>query len=218
MQQSIIWLILQQKVKGVSPHQLPLFLWAIVLRFNSNQQLPRMFLKENYVYQLFDTEEDFINISLVEKLLDDVEVQSLSKDQRFMYIRYKYVKGSHEMKHYAQVIPILQQLIELHAEGIVHSDVRTTNIVFSDDGRTATLIDFDLAAKEGTLYPETYNAFLPERHDSAQGMLTRKREHDCHSLSVILAQTRFFSPKILERVCKGELFKAAEELKSMLGD
>lgn len=65
---------------------------------------------------------------------------------------------------------------------MVHSDIRFSNIVFSSDGRSASLIDFDLAADVDTWYPENYNHDIKERHHHALAGYPTKKEHDCHSL------------------------------------
>ena len=127
----------------------------------------------------------------------------LSKDERFQYLRYRYREGEHKVNNVAQVILLLQQLNKVHDEGFVHSDIRHTNIVSSYDGKHAWLIDFDLAAKEGTPYPATYNSFLEERHPFASPRKPRKKEHDCHSLSVILKRNGVRS-KIVENVRTGK--------------
>ena len=49
---------------------------------------------------------------------------------------------------------VLKALDHLHDQNIVHSDIQLANIVFTQD--TSYLIDFDLADKEGILYPGIY--------------------------------------------------------------
>ena len=169
-----------------------------------SKKIPRVFVVEDKVYKLFDTHADSTNLSLVRQILDDeAECVHLSKDERFQYLRYRYREGEHRVNNVAQVILLLQQLNKVHDEGFVHSDIRHTNIVSSYDGKHAWLIDFDLAAKEGTPYPATYNSFLEERHPFASPRKPRKKEHDCHSLSVILKRNGVRS-KIVENVRTGK--------------
>ena len=58
--------------------------------------------------------------------------------------------------------PLLLQLSKLHGKGLVHSDVRNTNIIFTNNG-----IDFDLVEREGVKYPTLYNNDIPERAPGA---------------------------------------------------
>ena len=174
----------------------------------------RVFVVDDKVYKLFDTDADSTNLSLVRQILDDeAECVHLSKDERFQYLRYRYREGDHVVKSIAQVILILRQLNKVHAAGFVHSDVRRTNIVFSYNGKHAWLIDFDLAAKEGTPYPATYNSFIKERHPSASPRQPRKKEHDCYSLGVILKRNGVRS-EIVDQVKAGKdkLSEIAEQL------
>ena len=173
-----------------------------------------MFVVDDKVCKLFDTDADSTNLSLVRQILDDeAECVHLSKDERFQYLRYRYREGDHRVKSIAQVILILRQLNKVHAAGFVHFDVRHTNIVFSYKGKHAWLIDFDLAAMEGTPYPATYNSFLEERHPSASPRQPRKKEHDCYSLGVILERNGVRS-EIVDQVKAGKdkLSEIAEQL------
>ena len=179
---------------------------------NSVYQLPRVFFQEGWVYKLFDTDKEFLNIELVTRFLDKyVEQHRLSKDGRFTYLKYRYLEGNHEISTRTHAICILRQLQELHNEGIVHSDIRKVNIVFCGDGN-ASLIDFDLADNEGTNYPKAYNAQLDERHSSAQAHMPRKKEHDCYSLHFILAEAHLFHTDFLEAVQHCRLQTATEML------
>ena len=179
-----------------------------------SKKIPRVFEVDDKVYKLFDTDADSTNLSLVRQILDDeAECVHLSKDERFQYLRYRYREGDHRVKSIAQVILILRQLNKVHAAGFVHSDVRHTNIVFSYDGKHAWLIDFDLAAKEGTPYPATYNSVLDERHDEASPRQPRKKEHDCYSLGVILERNGVRSEIVHQvKAGKDKLSEIAEQL------
>ena len=179
-----------------------------------SKKIPRVFVVEDKVYKLFDTNADSTNLSLVQQILDsEAQCVHLSKDERFQYLRYRYRKGDHRVKSIAQVILLLQQLNKVHAAGFVHSDVRQTNIAFSYDGKHAWLIDFDLAAKEGTPYPATYNSFLEERHPSASPRKPRKKEHDCYSLGVILERNEVRSEIVHQvKAGKDKLSEIADQL------
>ena len=60
----------------------------------------------------------------------------------------------------------------------------SVNVVFSDQ---SFLIDYDLAAEEGTHYPTCYNTKFPERHSTAIPGYPRKKEHDIFALQVIIS-------------------------------
>ena len=70
----------------------------------------------------------------------------------------------------------------------VHGDIRVTNIVFpsaeAEDG--GVLIDFDLVREELTEYPSDYNDKLSERHPDAYAHQPMKKEHERHSLAVVI--------------------------------
>ena len=96
-----------------------------------------------------------------------------------------------------------------------HSDVRLLNIVFSNDGDNAWLIDFDLATKEGTSYPYNYNTSLHERHPSATPGALRKKEHDCYALSVIMHDNEFPDSLVKQVECgKDHLSEIAKHFSS----
>ena len=70
----------------------------------------------------------------------------------------------------------MNALAKLHAEDYVHGDIRKENLLFRRNGINAWIIDFDLAGKEGTLYPSTYNhRGIDEHHSAAISLLPRKR-------------------------------------------
>ena len=108
--------------------------------------------------QLLDTDS--------QQYLPDLKVTRLPAG--YMMLQYSYIEET-------KVVPVLAifrsaftALEKLHEKGIVHSDVRTWNIVFTTDG-IVKLIDFDLAGKVGENYPENYNHLSEERHPDAQG-------------------------------------------------
>ena len=71
---------------------------------------------------------------------------------------------------------------------IVHSDIRCSNVLFAEDGRSAFLIDFDLAAKENTPYPQDFNHVdINEHHKNAKAGYPRKKIHDQFSLKQVIS-------------------------------
>jgi predicted Ser/Thr protein kinase len=70
-----------------------------------------------------------------------------SGKNKIVIIKYKYTPVNHLPGNVAQIIPLLQQLRQLDHDGIVHADIRASNIIFSD--QRSLFIDFDLSGKEG---------------------------------------------------------------------
>lgn len=182
-------------------------------------QVPRVFLKDGYVYKMFDVEVNFLNLDLVRTFLNNdayVQVQYLSKDERFVVLQYEYIDGDHDIKDRKQAIPVLDQLIRIHSMNMVHSDIRKVNLVFCDDSITASFIDFDLADKVDTAYPENYNYLLKERHSNAVPGWPREKEHDFYSLWHVLQDSAFFEKSTLKKVKNGDLLGAKAELERFL--
>ena len=83
----------------------------------------------------------------------------------------------------------MNDLGTLHELGYVHGDIRSENLVFSQENGKAWIIDFDLAGKEGTYYPVNYNHLrINKRHSTAKAGFPRKKEHDRNALSVIFGR------------------------------
>ena len=72
-------------------------------------------------------------------------------------------------------------LRDLHSNGLVHGDVRATNLLFGK-GEDAYLIDFDFLSTKGSLYCNNYNDTLVERHPDAKKNRRMLPEHDWYSL------------------------------------
>jgi len=81
-------------------------------------------------------------------------------------------------------------LQKLHERGYVHGDVRVKNILFSYDGKTSYLIDFDLSRKRGNVYPPYYFFDSSVRHTEARSGNLMKEVHDLEGLKLII--THFF--------------------------
>ena len=80
-------------------------------------------------------------------------------------LKYDYIEGEHRPKNVHQFAEIVNALAKLHTEDYVHGDIRKKNLLFSRNGINAWMIDFDIAGKESTLYPSTYNhRGIDERH------------------------------------------------------
>lgn len=77
----------------------------------------------------------------------------------------------------------------VHTKGYVHGDIRPPNFVFFGD--TSYLIDYDLARKVGSRYPNGYHDKLHGkdfymRHKNAKEFAVVDKMHDRYSLHVIM--------------------------------
>ena len=105
----------------------------------------------------------------------------------------QYMEGNHEARTPGDFLPIIDELTELHENGIVHGDIRVYNMVFSraSDGEEpdGCLIDFDYGGTEGEAkYPSGYVGFLPDgtRRGEAGQVITK--ENDWIDLANIIFQ------------------------------
>jgi len=149
----------------------------------------RVFIANGVVYKLFDQNDKSISPNLevitciANDYLPDVELVDLSRDQRFQCLRYKYLEGSHIPKSYHQLLTIMRALKKLHNSDYVHSDIRKQNLIFGVEDDEAWIIDFDLAGKVGSRYPESYNYLnIPERHNPARD---RAVAHDVQAIKKV---------------------------------
>jgi hypothetical protein len=94
-----------------------------------------------------------------------------------------YRVGTHTSTMPTAFIPIIDNLVALHAEGYVHGDIRAYNMVFGDSIEDGWLIDFDFAGPYGKArYPPNYQKNLDDgirlgKHDV---MITKM--HDWYAL------------------------------------
>ena len=103
-------------------------------------------------------------------------------------ISYPYIVGSHRpsvAKHFVSLIKCLQAL---HKDGIVHGDVRASNVVFGENG-IASLIDFDFAgrATERT-YPLGFVLKIDDgaRHREASSGRVLEFAHDVFAVGAMM--------------------------------
>ena len=152
----------------------------------------RAFRSENFVYKLFDTESgEKPNAELLKSTgyFEDVTVTQLSSDGRFLCLTYKYIEGKVGSYNASpqKFAAVAKTLKVLHDKGYVHSDVRDANVVFGNEQDAGYLVDFDLADKEGTRYPDSYNsASIAERHPTAWRGNPRRYIHDIHALQKLI--------------------------------
>jgi len=64
----------------------------------------------------------------------------------FQLISYEYQDGEHVPRNVGNVISVLQAVHKLHQRGIVHGDLRWSNVVIPTVGGAAGIIDFDFSS------------------------------------------------------------------------
>ena len=104
-------------------------------------------------------------------------------------IRYPRVAGSHAPLLVGQWISVIKSVQGFHANGIVHGDLRASNIVFSEVGNGATIIDFDFAGENDTKrYPEGFNVKIDDgtRARNASGGRPLLFNHDWFSVGSMM--------------------------------
>lgn len=147
------------------------------------------------VYKLYDLgadPQDILPNDEIIRILDNDYLPNMSRQiltpitKRIHCLQYNYVDGNHDPTNVSQCAKIMNDLAKLHDNGYVHGDMRKSNLLFSADGTNAWIIDFDLAGKEGTYYPASYNhSHIDERHKDAKALRPRKKEHDRFALTCI---------------------------------
>ena len=157
-----------------------------------NGRHTHVFLDKNIVHKFYDKhcpqfQELSPNYRLAAQSLPGLALYKETEDSRVERLSYSYIEGSTTPRSIQQFVCILQALCRLHENDYVHADVRQTNIMFSSTDNTATIIDFDMAGKEGAWYPMIYNHIgIEERRPQARACMPRRREHDLVALGVII--------------------------------
>ena len=103
-------------------------------------------------------------------------------------LKYPYIQGSHLPEDSQQVATCVVALRSLHEAGLVHCDIRASNIIFRPAG--SKIIDFDFTAKTAdAVYPSTFNLKIPdgERHHGVSREGCATQEHDCYALGAVLS-------------------------------
>ena len=152
------------------------------------------------VYKLYDGWRfGSPNVEIIRTLGDDylgkVELEKITIDGHIKLLSYDYQRvesGKEKILECYQ--PIIEALDMLHSKAIVHSDVRLRNMLFLCDG-DAKLIDFDLADKVDTTYPDNYHSNFEYRHKDAKPGEKRKIDHDRYSLLCIIDILAYLTPE-----------------------
>jgi hypothetical protein len=132
---------------------------------------------------------------LVTELAVNWASDSNSQDS-LQIISYDLVPGVHCPSFVGHLVLVLRTTAGLHAEGIVHGDLRFSNIVFSrasDAVVASTIIDFDLSGPAGEkIYPPRFNRDIADgfRHAEASAHELLRPEHDIAALQWMCAQFR----------------------------
>eukprot|EP00051_Salpingoeca_urceolata_P026927 m.4860 g.4860 ORF g.4860 m.4860 type:complete len:179 (-) comp2139_c0_seq1:276-812(-) len=71
-------------------------------------------------------------------------------------LRYDGFKGTHYPTNLEEFVSVFEKLSILHQAGVVHCDIRQTNLVFSGQ-EDAWIIDLDFARKVDEAYPGNFN-------------------------------------------------------------
>lgn len=156
--------------------------------------------------------EDFLNLN--------PRVYQLSR--RMCLLEYAYLAGEPKLTKVHHAVSLLDKLRQLHDKGIVHGDVRLSNLVC---GPTETWwIDLDYSGKEGeSRYPSGWNHSLDDglRHPDAVEFTNLEKVHDLFAFSDILSRFKCDEETLQEKwknavtwVDAGELSKARDIMMS----
>ena len=183
-----------------------------ITRHSSHRVPCRVFEKEGYVYKLYDTKVDSPMFVLAKEYLPGAYLINLSRDERFQCLKYEFIEEC-GTKTPSQFASVLKQLHDIHLRGYVHADIREANIVFGPTSDRAKIIDFDLAAAEGTEYPQDYNhRQIYERHRKARAGHTREYSHDRFSLSQIMSNSGCSRQYVMDVRGSGSLSDIADSI------
>jgi serine/threonine protein kinase len=119
--------------------------------------------------------------------MEYLSAQPVVQFDNLLVVTYDYVLGSHVAENTSDFIPILKMLGALHADHVVHGDIRLSNIVFA--GMQSSLIDFDFSGKHGEKkYPAGYNREIFDgfRHADAKENSFLELKHDFYALSGLM--------------------------------
>ncbi len=166
--------------------QLPI--GPLLVRGKNPGELRRVFKKGNMVYKLYNIPFEKCDeiVSLQRTSLDDVSITPLSKDKTMQLMTYIYRDGRHYTQHPMQFFSLLEKLNKVHCRDYVHSDLRTVNVIFSTQNEEAFIIDFDMAGRVGSLYPDDYITTDYERHPQAKASSPREKIHDVYSIDMMI--------------------------------
>lgn len=117
-----------------------------------------------------------------------VEYELGSENSDLVVLKYPFIEGCHTASTVGHFVSALSKIMELHEAGIIHGDIRASNLIFESNG-DCTLIDFDLAGSVSDKYPPQFVCIgLGDviRHEGARPEEHLAFEHDWHALASIM--------------------------------
>jgi hypothetical protein len=149
----------------------------------------RVFQTGHRICKVFDKGDQLArkpNIELIRSALGDEYLPNLELqefDDGVQMLFYDKTDGCHTPSApVTQFAVLCRDLLLLHGSGNVHGDIRRVNLLF---GEASRILDFDLAAPEGSLYPSSF-ANLQERHPDAIAQSPMRYTHDWHSMAEVM--------------------------------
>ena len=106
-------------------------------------------------------------------------------------ISYPRLTGGHipcTVGHFAHLI---ESISHLHADGVIHGDIRASNIIFGEQG-SATLIDFDFSGYTTCTYPKGFNRDIEDgkRARGARPESKLEFQHDWFALDALMGMAQ----------------------------
>ncbi len=146
-------------------------------------------LKTNKVYKCFDYRyRDPVYIRNATYYMKCLNAEPVVEFENLLVLTYNYIRGSHIAEKSSDFLPILKMLGSLHANQVVHGDIRLSNIVFA--GAQSSLIDFDFSGQHGVKkYPPGFNLEILDgyRHARAKENAFLELEHDLYALGSLMS-------------------------------
>ena len=113
---------------------------------------------DGYVWKIYDYRRRTVAAqdqrSPVHSLTYIPDCAVVCKSTDLVVIRYPYLEGTHQPRSVAQWITLICCVQRLHKDGIVHGDLRFSNVVFGSRDEMVTVIDYDFA---GEVAQKTYH-------------------------------------------------------------
>lgn len=153
---------------------------------------PKLYLRNNTVYKICDRTKPDLNAIKTLEYMESANIDELCQD--VYLLSYNFIEGNLQPSRIEQFESLANLLEQLHENNLVHGDVRETNLLFGKDD-SAYLIDFDFLSPKGSLYCDTYNSNLEERHPDAVRNKQMNPEHDWYSL-IYLCKKYFVHPSL----------------------
>ena len=162
-----------------------------VCEFSGNEYVFKLYRRVNSIKKDVIKKLMKVNSPYVAKIIDYGEYNGLT----FVILPY-YKKGSLEGKNYSLkvleniIIPNINEgLHALHEVGIIHKDIKPSNIMIWNDGRGVSIIDFGISSslERSQSYVVTHTGFAPAYTDPESiktGLFFK--ESDYYSLGITI--------------------------------